>query len=123
MLNGVTIEGDFGPEKHPLQFPTLQLHGASAFLMMMSFGAMLAAHLPASWKTKRSRNIGITLASVVGLQMIGGYCLYYLSGEDIRQWISWFHLSLGVSLPLILSSHVVVGRRSRRARRSAINNA
>lgn len=123
MLNWVTVEGDFGPEKHPLQFPILQLHGACAFLMIMSFGAMLAAHVPASWRTQRSRNIGIALASLIGLQMISAYGLYYLSNEDIRQWVSWFHLSLGISLPLMLGSHVVMGLRSRRARRSAINNA
>jgi len=123
MLNWVTVEGDFGPEKHPLQFPLLQLHGACAFLMIMSFGAMLAAHLPASWKTKRSRNIGIALATLIGLQMIGAYGLYYLSNEDIRQWVSWFHLGLGVSLPGVLATHVVMGVRSRRLKRSAINNA
>jgi len=121
--NWITVEGDFGPEKHPLQFPTLQLHGASAFLMMMSFGAILAAHVPASWKTQRSRNMGITLTSIVGLQVISAYGLYYLSNEDIRLWLSWFHLGLGVSLPLVLGTHVVMGLRSRRRQRSAINNA
>ena len=126
-LNWVTIEGDFGPEKHPLQFSILQLHGACAFLMMMFYGALLGAHLPASWKTKRSRNIGIGLATLIGLQIISAYGLYYLSDEEIRQWVSWFHLGLGGGLPVMLATHVVMGLRSRsarrNARRSAINNA
>ena len=57
----ITIEGDFGPEKHPWQFPTLQIHGAAAFLMMISFGYILGAHVPPSWKPKRMRKFGISI--------------------------------------------------------------
>lgn len=119
----ITVEGDFGPEKHPLQYPSLQLHGASAFFMMMSFGAMLAAHIPASWRLKRSRNTGLTMAILIGLQIITAYGLYYLSNEDIRQWVSWLHLGVGISLPVVLITHITRGIKTRRRPTFPINDA
>ena len=112
----ITIDGDFGPEKHPWQYPMLQIHGAAAFLMMMSFGAMLAAHVPHSWKLKRSRGIGLTLVSVMAFQMITAYILYYLAGEETRPWFVNAHAAVGLMIPVLLVAHIMMGVRGRKAR-------
>jgi len=118
--NWITVEGDFGPEKHPLQYPILQLHGASAFFMMMLFGALLAAHMPVSWRLNRMRNIGLTLVTLVSVQVITAYFLYYLSNESIREVISYIHLAAGGCLPFVLFTHIAVGIRTRRTNQSKL---
>lgn len=109
----ITIDGDFGPEKHPLQYPMLQLHGAAAFLMMMIFGAMLAAHVPHSWKLKRSRGMGMTMITVMTFQVLSAYILYYLAGEEARPWFVNMHAAVGLSIPFVLITHIVRGRKNR----------
>jgi len=108
-----TIDGEFGPESHPMQFPTLQLHAASAFLIMMLFGALVFSHLPNAWQQKRSRITGISLAIWVGIQIITAYCLYYLSNELAREIIEYIHLITGGCLPVIIFFHVTLGKKNR----------
>ncbi len=114
------VEGEFGPEKHPWQFPTLMAHGGSAFLMMISYGALLISHVPSSWKLNRLRYLGIALISVVGLQIITAYLLYYLGNEAIREIVVWCHLAAGFSLPFVLGAHVLIGIRHRARHKKAV---
>ena len=116
----ITIEGDFGLEKHPWQFTVLQVHGAAAFLMIMAFGSVIAAHIPASWKLNRLRIIGITLTSILSLQIMSAYLLYYLSNETIRDWVANIHAALGVTLPLVLIAHIMIGIKTRKNRKTNI---
>ncbi|MEM7359077.1 MAG: hypothetical protein AAF431_08270 [Pseudomonadota bacterium] len=106
------IEGDFGPEKHPLQGSALLVHGAAAFLMMITFGGLLFAHVPMTWKTGRVRRVGILMIVVVSCQVITGYLLYYLASEFAREIVFWTHLSVGTSLPLMLLIHIRLARKS-----------
>ena len=121
-LSGVTfyvlnrwfgIEGEFGTQKHPWQYPVLQIHGFAAFIMLMSLGAVIAHHVPAAWKTKRLRWAGISLFSVLGVQLISAYLLYYLGNEDIRPIVSTIHTYNGLCIPLVLTVHIMLGIRSR----------
>ncbi|MCB1582718.1 MAG: hypothetical protein R3E90_16000 [Marinicella sp.] len=116
MNNWAAIEGDFGPEKHPLQFKVLVVHGAAAFLMLMIFGSMLSNHLPMAWKTNRLRKIGITLTSFVIIQILSAFLLYYLSSDSVRAVVVWVHLLAGMTLPVVLTTHVLVGRQRSRSR-------
>jgi hypothetical protein len=113
--NWVTIESTFGPMKHPAQQYIIMGHGASAFIMLMCFGALLINHLPAAWRLRRSRYLGITLASLVSFQVITGYILYYLAGEDSRVLISNLHALSGTSIPFVLIAHIIIGRLHRRS--------
>lgn len=110
----VTIEGEFGPQKHPLQFPMLMTHAVAAFFMMMTFGALLATHVPASWRTGRLRGLGLSLLVVVGFQILSAWFLYYISNDELREWVSYFHLGAGLTLPALLGVHIVAGIRSKR---------
>ena len=102
-----TVEGDFGPEKHPFQFPALQVHGFIAFLMMITYGYFLGTHVQQSWKLKPRRALGILLVGVPAFQMITSYLLYYVNWKDAsREIIEYLHLGVGFTLPLIVLSHV-----------------
>ncbi len=108
------IEGLFGPEKHPAQFPILMLHGAAAFLMILSFGALLTNHIPAAWKLGRSRYIGITLISLITFQMITAYLLYYVAWEEGRPILANVHAGVGFCIPFVLLTHIWIGIKNRR---------
>lgn len=103
------IEGEFGIEKSPWQNPALTIHGASAFLMMVWFGGLVATHVPMGWRTKRLRFWGITLISAIALQIFTAYLLYYLANEFARETIKWAHLVVGLTLPAILTGHILAG--------------
>ncbi|MGJ8635013.1 MAG: hypothetical protein ACSHX7_13935 [Luteolibacter sp.] len=107
----ITVEGDFGPEKHPWQFTILKVHGAAAFLMMIFYGYLLASHIPAGWKAKRQRALGLALVSAQGLLILTAYFLYYAAGESFRQFIGYAHLITGVTFPFLLLAHIISGKR------------
>lgn len=110
----VEVEGEYGPQKHPLQAVLIRVHGAAAFFMLMSFGALLAAHIPYGWKSKRSRKSGIFMSTLVFLQILLGYLLYYLANESIRQYTSYVHIFFGFVMPLALYLHLRQRKRSRK---------
>lgn len=112
-----TVNGDFGPESHFLQYPLLQVHGLAAFLMMMSLGAVFASHIPKTWSSKRSRKSGITLLSWVTLSVLTAYVLYYLVSEDWHEWLGNGHAILGLSLPLFLIIHIKLARSSSKSKK------
>ena len=120
----VLVEGEFGPQKHPWQFPILKVHGAAAFLMLMGIGAMFAQHVPTAWRTRRSRPLGIVIIAMLSFMALSAWCLYYLADEHWRPILGTVHASVGLCLPLVLTIHIVGGRRQRRAlaqvRRSAV---
>ena len=105
------VEGDFGPEKSPWEPWLIKVHGASAFIVMMGFGYLLASHIHVGWRSKRNRFMGVSLNGTVALLILSGYLLYYSAGEDFRQAVSWAHLALGLSLPVTLGVHVWQGHR------------
>ncbi|WP_411826413.1 hypothetical protein [Luteolibacter sp. AS25] len=111
MNRWITVEGDFGPEKHPWQFDILKIHGAAAFLMMIFYGYLLASHMPAGLKAKRERVLGLSLVAAQGVMILTAYLLYYSAGEKFREVVGYAHLIVGVTFPFLLLAHVVSGRR------------
>jgi MFS family permease len=112
------VDGEFGLQKNPWQFPLLKVHGAAAFLMLMAIGAMLVNHVPASWRTHRSRGFGLTLVVGVSLMVISAWCLYYAADEYWRPILGNIHAAIGFALPLILAIHIWRGRRAALAKRT-----
>jgi hypothetical protein len=111
----VEIEGEFGPEKHPAQAIFLKVHGASAFLMMISYGYLLATHIPAGYKSKRQRFLGLCLVGAQGFLILTAYGLYYVGGENFHSVIGYAHASVGFIFPFLLATHVITGARKKGA--------
>jgi hypothetical protein len=112
----ITVEGDFGPEKHAWQFPILQIHAASAFFIMIMFGAFLGSHVQYGWRTGRSRKTGVTLLTALSVQISTAYMLYYLSNQSLRIVAEYTHLAIGTSIALLLIFHVKISRQAKRLR-------
>lgn len=108
------VEGEFGPQRHPWQFPMLMIHGASAFIVMFYFGFIMASHVPITWKLKKIRVIGIILASVILFQMVTAYLLYYMANEELRELVANLHALVGFLLPLVLMIHILHAIRLRK---------
>lgn len=101
------MEGDFGPIKHAWQYPSLQIHGAAAFLMMITYGFLLGTHVYHAWKVKPLRIFGLLLMALPILLMISGYALYYIAEDIARDLVGYFHLAIGFSLPFVLIGHIL----------------
>ncbi|WP_441002859.1 hypothetical protein [Pseudocolwellia agarivorans] len=112
------VEGDFGPESHFLQYPMLQIHGFSAFVMMMSLGAIFASHIPKTWSSKRARKSGLFILIATSLSIVSAYILYYLVSEDWHEWLGNGHAIVGILLPAILLLHIKKARISRYKRKT-----
>jgi len=108
------IEGDYGIESHSLQFPSLQFHGASAFLMMVAFGVLLGSHIPLTWRIKRKRKSGIALIVIPAFLMITAYLLYYIAEDTTREWVAYAHLAVGFSFPIVLTIHILTKIRKKK---------
>ncbi|MEM8960485.1 MAG: hypothetical protein AAGD38_03330 [Acidobacteriota bacterium] len=113
----ITVEGDFGPEKHPWQFSVLKIHGAVAFLLMIAFGHLLASHVPPGWRVRTMRPLGIALLVGNVILIVTAYLLYYLGDESLRLATSYTHTVVGVLFPLLLIAHLAQRSRMRRKRR------
>lgn len=109
----VTVEGEFGPEKHPMQVVALRTHGGAAFLMMVCYGFLLASHVPAGWRSKRMRRLGLTLVSAQGFLILSAYLLYYLANDGFRILLSYAHASVGFLFPFLLAAHLYSAARDR----------
>lgn len=104
--NLFAINGEFGLEKHPWQFPLIKIHSASAFAMMISYGFILGAHVKMTWKMEPRLISGIIVAIMPLLLAISGYFLYYIASDISRQIIGYFHVIIGFFLPLMLVIHI-----------------
>ncbi|MEW5009849.1 MAG: hypothetical protein RPR28_06235 [Cycloclasticus sp.] len=109
-------EGDYGLVKHAWQFPALQIHGLGAFMMMMSFGFLLASHISACWEIKRKRKSGLGLIALFSFLIITAYLLYYIVEGSSRELIAYAHLAVGFSVPFVLLLHIFTKVRSKRAK-------
>ena len=117
------VEGEFGVQKHPMQNPALTIHGASAFAMMMAFGALLSAHVPLGWRTGRARRIGLVLIGAVSLQVVTAWMLYYVGSYDAQKVAKWAHLIVGGALPVVLTGHIALARHKKRAEAARLADA
>jgi hypothetical protein len=111
------VEGDFGPESHFLQYPMLQLHGFSAFLMLMALGTIFTSHIPKTWYQRRAKKSGIALMTFVIFSMLSAYSLYYLVGEDWHALLGNSHAVVGLLLPTLLFFHITTARKSNKKKK------
>lgn len=93
----------------------MKIHGAAAMAILVLIGTLLTGHCRLAWRARRNRGNGALLLGVFGILTITGYGLYYAGSEALRAWTSWIHLGLGLSIPLLVVFHLVLGKRTRLA--------
>jgi hypothetical protein len=92
----------------------LMAHGGVAMATLLLLGALIPIHLRRAWRSDKNRVSGSIMAALNAVLIVTAFGLYYLGSETLRPWISWTHIVVGLSLPLLLSVHVFLGRRGLR---------
>ncbi len=101
----VHTSNEFGLQTHPAQAVILKIHGALAMGFLIVFGSVLY-HIKPGWRQKSQRPSGTSLLIVCGILILTGWGLYYVGGDELRNWSSLSHSILGFLLPLIIFLHV-----------------
>ncbi len=91
----------------------LALHGLAAMLSLLTLGAVSVLHVRASWRRRRNRSSGLLVVCSLILLVVTAFALYYVGQETFRDLASLVHLIIGLALPLILLTHLLLGIRSR----------
>lgn len=111
----VTVEGAFGPSRHPAEHLLLVIHGVLGFPFLVLVGMILERHVPAAWGQRRNLYTGIGLLTALGSAALTALGLYYLADERLRAWASVMHWSAGAAALVVLIPHAVRRGSSRRA--------
>ena len=101
------IQGEFGPEKHPLEIWSLRLHGLLALFGVLSIGMLVEHHIKTYLKHKRRWWTGIPFLIISVWLILSGYMLYYLCEEDWRVVFSLGHWISGLLCVIIAWLHIV----------------
>lgn len=107
-------DGEFGPEMNPLEPWMMTLHGFFLIPALLGIGGMLIAHIPKGWDYKRQRVLGVALCVILAVLIGSGYLLYYAGDDVLREWSSFAHWAIGLTLPGIFLWHYVNGQKARR---------
>lgn len=111
------LEGDFGPEAHPLESWWLRLHGLMAMLALVALGSLAINHVRLAWNRRKNLRTGLAMVAMTGWLALTGYALYYFASEANEAWLPLTHWIPGLALPLAGLVHIRRGRR--RPRRAA----
>ena len=93
----VTVEGEFGPSRHPAEHVLIVTHGALSFVFLVLAGMVIEGHVRSAWSKRRNLYTGIGLLSALGLAALTALCLYYVADERLRGWTSVAHWSVGAA--------------------------
>lgn len=105
------VEGDFGPEAHPLEAWWLRLHGLMAMLALVAVGSLATNHVRLAWKRGKNLGTGLPMLAMTAWLAASGYALYYFASEANEAWLPLTHWIAGLAVPLAGLVHVRQGRR------------
>jgi cation transport ATPase len=92
----------------------LMLHGLAAMIALVLVGAMIPMHLSGFWRARRNRISGAAMVGTNAALMITAWGLYYAGSDELRTFVADVHIAVGIALPALVATHVVLGRRSTR---------
>ena len=105
------VPGEFGITPHPAEIWCLRLHGLMVFAVLVALGNVLSNHARRAWQLKKNRYSGLLMKVLLLWLAITGYALYYFASEGNENWLPVLHWGAGISVPLMLVSHIRMGRK------------
>ncbi len=105
-----TIQGEFGPEPHPLQGLLQHAHVLASPLLLFALGMMVRGHFALKLRSlgREGRRTGWILASLI-LPMVGaGYAVQVVTEPSWRVTLAWIH---GLASLLFLLAYLGHGLR------------
>jgi hypothetical protein len=105
------VPGEFGITPHPAEIWCLRLHGLMVFAVLVALGSVLSNHARRAWQLNKNRYSGLLMKVLLLWLAITGYALYYFASEGNENWLPVLHWGAGISVPLMLVSHIRMGRK------------
>jgi cytochrome c biogenesis protein CcdA len=96
----------------------LMLHGVTAMIALLLLGAVVALHVRHSWRAGKNRISGAVMVGANAVLVITASGLYYAGSDLLRTFVADVHIAVGLALPALVVTHVVLGRQSRMRARS-----
>lgn len=93
----------------------LMVHGGAAMVTLVLLGVLIPVHLLRAWPGGNNRISGSVMVALNTVLVVTAFGLYYLGSETVRPWMSWIHIIIGFSLPVLLALHIFLGRRRSKA--------
>jgi hypothetical protein len=91
----------------------LMLHGITAMVALLLLGALIPLHMQRSWRAGRNRITGSIMIGLNAVLIATAAGLYYAGAEMLRNVMADVHIAVGLGLPLLILTHIVLGRRTR----------
>jgi len=91
----------------------LMLHGITAMVALLLLGALIPLHMQRSWRAGRNRITGSIMIGLNTVLIATAAGLYYAGAEMLRTVMADVHIAVGLGLPLLILTHIVLGRRAR----------
>jgi hypothetical protein len=88
----------------------LMVHGGAAMVTLLLLGALIPVHVLRSWRAGKNLVTGSVVITLNTLLVVTAFGLYYLGSETVRPWMSWTHIVVGFSVPLLFALHIFLGR-------------
>ena len=98
-------EGPLGFQNNSLEKLWLQLHAAFSFVAIWIFGMLWAIHIVQGWNMNWRRWSGGAMVGVMTLLIVSGYALYYVESQDLNDWTSILHWSVGLAALAVFLIH------------------
>lgn len=107
--NFVRIDGDFGPQHHPVEPWFLKIHSIAMFGYVFILGTLWPIHMKLGLKMENKKNkiTGLILLITSIILVITGYGLFYVGSDLFRSIISITHWIIGIGLGVVFLIHSV----------------
>jgi hypothetical protein len=92
----------------------LMLHGMAAMIALVLLGAVIALHVRYSWRAGKNRISGAVMVGANATLVATAWGLYYAGSDLLRTFVADVHIAVGIGLPALVATHVVLGRRTRK---------
>jgi hypothetical protein len=92
----------------PVENTLLKAHLAGALILLVAVGAALPKHASKSWAAKMNRPASaLFIGSILGAVVTGYLILAFVWETQIMHFA---HIALGISMTLLLPTHIFIGR-------------
>lgn len=112
------VAGEFGDTPHSAEIWWLRLHGLMVFAVLVALGSVLPVHARRAWQLNKNRRSGLLMKMLFLWLALTGYALYYFASDSNGNWLPILHWGTGISMPLLLVLHILMGRKRSRILRS-----
>jgi hypothetical protein len=95
------------------------VHGGIAMIALLVLGALAPLHLQRSWRAGRNRLSGSAVVAANAMLIVTAFALYYAGSDAVRVVAADIHIAAGLGLPVLIVTHIVLGRRTHAFARQA----